>query len=75
MDERKLADRIAADIFEAGSEPSRGLAGTVHRIAFKGGEYPNSETELGGYCQSALADLIHQSIIYERDEKGQATDD
>ena len=66
MNERKLADRIAVDIFEAGGEPSKGVDRTVQRIAFKGGTYPGAETTLGGFCQQALADCIHQSLISER---------
>ena len=70
MTERQLAERIAADIFKAGSEPSRGVGGTVQRIAFKGGKYPGAETNLGGYGLPALADRIHASLIAARDEKG-----
>lgn len=68
MSERQLADRIAKDIFDAGSDPNRGVEGTVQRIAFKGGKYPGAETALGGYCLVALADCVHQSLIAAAEE-------
>lgn len=57
-----LACTIAKDLFEMGSEPSRGDAGIVHRIAFKAGDYPDGETELGGLCEESLARRIDASL-------------
>ena len=62
MDERKLAETIARDIFEAGSE----LDDKTQRLAFKGGSYPDAETDIGGYCESALVDRIYASLIAAR---------
>ena len=68
MNERKLAETIARDIFESGDELPNDK---TQRISFKGGKYPDAETDIGGFCESALADRIHASLIAERDEKGQ----
>ena len=38
-------------MFEAMSEGDN----KVHRIAFKGGDYPDNETDLGGLCEEAFA--------------------
>ncbi len=66
MNETQLANRIATDIFESGDR----LPDKTQRIAFRGGEYPDAETTLGGYCQSALADCIRASLIAVRVEEG-----
>lgn len=50
--------QIARAIFSCGDDPGR----PVQRIQFLGGEYPGSETEQGGLCEIALANLI-QSVI------------
>lgn len=57
-----LACTLARDLFDMGSEPSRGELGIVHRIAFKAGDYPDNETELGGLCEDALARRIDASL-------------
>ena len=62
MDNNELAAKIASDLFRVGSEPSRGDAGMVHRIEFKGGKYPDKETSMGGLCESALARQISESL-------------
>jgi hypothetical protein len=49
------AVKIARAIFAA---PSGIGNDRVQRIAFKGGKYPDSETDLGGLCEIALADVI-----------------
>ncbi len=66
MDERKLAVKIARDIFKSGDQSND----KTQRMAFKGGEYPDSETNLGGYCEVALADRIHATLIAERGKHG-----
>ena len=53
-----LACAIARDIFASGDEPHD----KVQRIAFKGGNYPDAETELGGYCEESLARRIDASL-------------
>lgn len=62
MSNYELASQIARDIFVCGSEPSRGIDGTVHRIEFKGGKYSDGETSLGGLCESSLAKQIEVSL-------------
>ncbi len=71
MDEQELSELIARDLFATGSEPSRGVAGIVQRIEFKGGEYPDDETELGGLCEKSLARRIRSILVSARDESGQ----
>jgi hypothetical protein len=58
MTNRELADRLAREIFEApqGIEPD-----VVRRIQFKGGRSMD-ETDLGGFCESALADHIWTAL-------------
>ena len=57
-----LACAIARDLFDMGSEPSRGDAGIVHRMAFIAGEWPDDEIQLGGLCESAMARRIDASL-------------
>lgn len=51
-----LACAIARDIFE-----SMG----AHRIAFLGGEYPDNETDMGGFCEEAFAMRLDISLLNE----------
>jgi hypothetical protein len=55
---QKLADYLAEYIFEIGNNPD----GTVQRIQFKGGRWPNEETNLGGLCEPALSNVIKAGI-------------
>lgn len=48
---RDLASRLAAHVFHRVVTGG----GTVQRIQFKGGKYPDNETNMGGLCESALA--------------------
>lgn len=48
---KELANTIAREIFLAGDLGSD----KAQRMAFKGGKYPGAETNLGGYCEKALA--------------------
>ena len=47
----ELACSIARDIFSSGDNGDD----KAQRLAFKGGKYPDHETDLGGYCEEALA--------------------
>jgi hypothetical protein len=51
--------RIAQAIFEA---PSGFKNDRTQRIAFKGGKYPDRETDLGGFNESALAECITREL-------------
>lgn len=55
----EMADYLARAIFLAGHGPD---GDKTQRIAFKGGRYRVAETDLGGFCQSALEDWIAQAI-------------
>ena len=52
-----LGCEIARHIFSIGSEPDS-HGGPCHRIVFMGGEWPNSEVQMGGLCENALANVI-----------------
>lgn len=52
-----IADKIARDIMAAGNGPT-----PCRRIQFKGGKYPDSETDQGGFSESALAKCIRESL-------------
>lgn len=58
MDNATLAARIAREIFLVGDDPTD----KVQRIGFKGGRWPNHETELGGLNEPALASVIHRVL-------------
>lgn len=55
-----LADKLARAIFTAPDRPSLG-SDRVLRIQFKGGEQ-GRETDLGGFCESALAEHIRTTL-------------
>jgi hypothetical protein len=50
-----LAKRLARGIFET---PELRLGERVTRLAFKGGSWPNNETDLGGVSEWSLAKRI-----------------
>lgn len=52
-----LAHKIARDIMEAGSGPK-----PCTRIQFMGGRYKVDEMPQGGFCESALAKCIAESL-------------
>jgi len=55
---RELSRKIARDLFAAldlGNDKCKRLAG-------KGGTYPDKETELGGWCEDALAEQIEKAL-------------
>lgn len=58
-----LADRLATHVFEQGDEDRPG--GRVQRLQYKGGKYPDCETDLGGLCQEALAGIIRDFLHHE----------
>lgn len=53
----ELGQRLARSILDCGSE------GRAHRVALKGGSYPDKETDLGGLCETALACHIRGELI------------
>lgn len=55
---RQLADFIARHIMLHGDKPQSPCL----RIQFKGGQFPSAETDQGGLCESALADVIESAI-------------
>ena len=54
----KRAKAIARGIFARGDA----MHDTVQRIQFKGGVYPDTETNLGGLNESALAQVIEKLL-------------
>lgn len=44
-----LARNLAKDLFTVGADIAR-----PHRIQFMGGEYPDNEKPMGGFCEKAL---------------------
>lgn len=50
----RLGCYLARKIFAIGDEPHD----KVQRIEFKGGEWPDRETGLGGLCETSLASSI-----------------
>lgn len=52
----ELGKVLAREIFKA-----PGGSGQVSRIQFKGGNYPE-ESDLGGFCEGALADHIAETL-------------
>lgn len=59
MNNHELATRIARGIFEVGDERTTDL---VQRIAFKGGTWPDGETDLGGLNEMALAGVVFRLL-------------
>lgn len=55
---KELAEKVAKDVF---SELE--LNGDkCQRLAAKGGKWPEAETDLGGLCEPALAEMIEVSL-------------
>jgi hypothetical protein len=54
----EIGIRLAQAIFEAPNVKND----RTQRIAFKGGKYPGKETDLGGFCESALAEHITREL-------------
>lgn len=52
MNNVKRGAELARRLFAVPNEPGD----RTQRIEFKGGKYPEAETNLGGYCESALAE-------------------
>ncbi len=57
-DHSELGKKIAREIFKSGDEPEN----PCRRIQLMGGQYPDKETNNGGYCESSLADLITHTL-------------
>lgn len=63
MTNTELGVKIARAIFESPmTDGSRNRSQIVQRIAFKGGTWPDNETDLGGLCESALAETITSAL-------------
>lgn len=65
----ELGKAIARSIMSVGDEPND----KAHRIAFKGGTYPEGETDLGGLCEVALAAHI-RGVLIDRNVFGEFKD-
>lgn len=65
MTNAEMGAYLAREIFELGSEPTD----IVQRLEFKGGRYPDAETNLGGLSESSLADFI----AYALDRRAKST--
>ena len=52
-----LGRNLTKDIFEIGSDLER-----PHRIHFMGGEYPDNEKPMGGFCEKALAEYLAKRL-------------
>ena len=59
---RQIGTRLARKIFECGDQAKD----KVQRLQMKGGTWPDNETDLGGYCEVALASYI--ATLLETDE-------
>lgn len=55
---QRLAAKIARDIFKRGDEGKW----KCNRIAFKSGDWPVGERDLGGLIESALASVVERSL-------------
>lgn len=62
MNNKERAKRLARAIFEA---PSGVAPDKTRRIQFKGGNH-RAETDLGGFCEGALADHIERVLGEEQ---------
>lgn len=58
MTHAELGVYLARQIFKAGDDSSD----KVQRIAFKGGKYGKTETDLGGFCEAALAGYLQTAL-------------
>jgi len=58
MNNAQLGVYLARKLFELGDEPHD----KAQRIEFKGGVYPDRETNLGGLTESSLADFIEYAL-------------
>lgn len=54
----ELAEKIATNLLEAGSMDGN----KVHRIQFKGGDWPNNETNLGGFGKAGLVGFLEGEL-------------
>lgn len=52
-----LGKSLTKDIFDIGSDLER-----PHRIQFMGGEYPDNEKPMGGFCEKALAEYLAKRL-------------
>lgn len=64
-----LATYLARAIFECGDQCND----KAQRLEFKGGTYPDSETALGGLCESSLESFLDHLIArYQANPEGQS---
>jgi len=57
-DVMELAEKIASSLLEAGSTDND----KAHRIQFKGGDWPDHETSLGGFGKEGLAMFLGDEL-------------
>ena len=58
MSNLDLSRKIAREVFDYVEFPGD----SVQRLAYKGGQYPDAETDLGGLCEEALAGVIQSAL-------------
>lgn len=61
---RKNAKRMARYIFKQFDEGED----KCQRFSACGGKWPDNETNLGGMCESAFADMIERAIVLVNDK-------
>lgn len=64
MNKEELAKYLARELFSVGDAiGDKDESGDkVQRIEFKGGDWPDEETSLGGMCESALVTLFKNRL-------------
>jgi hypothetical protein len=60
--ERLIGENLAKHIADVLFNTPTNSDDPCQRIAFKGGKYPSAETDLGGLCKSALANVILKAL-------------
>ncbi len=58
LNNRERAAQVARDIFQLGNRGSD----KAQRMQYKGGIYPDNETDLGGLCEESLAAFVKRSL-------------
>lgn len=62
VNDSELAALVARDIFKVFDNAND----KCQRIQGKGGDYRGKETDLGGMCETSLADTIERSLAEHR---------
>lgn len=62
VDDKELGALVARHIFKSLDEPND----KCQRIQGKGGTWPDAETSIGGFCETALASVIADALAKHR---------